>query len=172
MTISLTRATLVAAALALQPAAAHADVNAEIDKIYARLAEGIRTADPELSRKTYTDDAIFLPPMPGPIDRGATVHARMKASGERLKADGAAMTVSYRRVSRQVVGDLAIDTGYYRTDMTRTKPEPATMTRYNKFLVVAARQKDGTWKITHDASLPATKEAWEGAASLTIRRDS
>ena len=37
------------------------------------------------------------------------------------------------------------------------------MTRYNKFLVVAARQQDGTWKITHDASLPATKAAWEQA---------
>jgi ketosteroid isomerase-like protein len=161
MTSHLTRLTFIAATLALQPAAARADVNAEIDKIYARLSEGIRAADPELSHKTYTDDAIFLPPQPVPIDRGAVFHQRMRESADRLKADGATMTVSYRRVSRQVVGHIAIDTGYYRTDMTRTKPEPATMTRYNKFLVVAARQKNGTWKITHDASLPVTKEAWE-----------
>jgi ketosteroid isomerase-like protein len=37
------------------------------------------------------------------------------------------------------------------------------MVQYHKFLVVAQRQRDGRWKILRDASLPASKEAWDGA---------
>lgn len=46
------------------------------------------------------------------------------------------------------------------------------MTRYNKILVAAARQQDGTWKITHDASVPDAKEAWEGADNAGTQRQS
>lgn len=164
---SLMRVGLAAAVLAALPVAGRADTNGDIDAIYARLTEGIRTADPELSHKVYAEDAAYLGGFPSAIDRGAIVHQRMRESATRLKADGASMTIQFKVASRQLVGDsLAIDTGYYKTDMTRPTGEPRTMTRYNKFLVVAAKQKDGTWKITHDASGPATKEAWEGAMGL------
>ena len=48
--------------------------------------------------------------------------------------------------------------------MTRAKPDSPSQTRYDKFLLTAARQPDGTWKILQDASLPSTKEAF-GAAT-------
>lgn len=169
MTGMIDRARTAGLALALaaaMPAAAQGDAsaNAGVNAIYERIAEGIRTGDAAMSQKTYAPDAVFLASAPVPMDRGAAMHELMRANGERLKADGATMAVSYRLVSRRFAGsDTAIDTGYYRVDMSRTKPEPATQTRYNKFLLTAARQPDGTWKITHDASLPASKEAYEAA---------
>ncbi len=155
----------VAATLAALPAVAHADTNADINAIYDRLAAGLVAGDPALSRSTYADDAIFLPAQPVGIDRGAVVHDRMRQGAERLKADGATMKISYRVVSRQITGNLAIDAGYYRTDMTRPTGEPRSMTRYNKMLVVSAKQKDGSWKITHDASIAASQAAFDGAVA-------
>lgn len=163
MTLTPTRL-ILAAALALATTAARADTHADINAIYTRLADGLRAGDAEVSRSTYAPDAIFLPSQPVGIDRGAVVHDRMKAAGERLKADGVDFSISYRVVSRQLVGDrVAIDSGYYRTDMTRPTGEPRTMTRYNKMLVVSAKQPDGRWLITHDASIASSREAFEAA---------
>lgn len=156
------RIACAAAFLALFASPALADTNDDLNAIYVRIADGIRTHDAEMSRKAYTDDAAYLPPMAGPIDQGARLHALMKASGERLKADGVDMTVSYRVVGRTLSGDTAIDMGYYRTAMKRA--DGTEQVRYSKFLLAARRQADGTWKITHDASLPSTKEAFEAAA--------
>ena len=83
---------------------------------------------------------------------------------DRLKADGAVVRADYRVIRRIVSGGIAVDTGFRRQTMTSAKaagPQPGT--QYHKFLVVAQRQSDGSWKIVRDASLPATKEAWDGA---------
>lgn len=155
-------APLAAALSAFAAAPAAADTNADVNAIYERMAEGIRSHDPEMSRRTYTADAAYLPPNPGPIDQGERLHALMRGSGERLKADNVAMTISYRVVRRTLVGDTAIDMGYYRTAMKRGT-DGAEQVRYNKFLLTARREADGTWKISHDASLPSSKEAYEAA---------
>ena len=164
MRLTPTRLVLAAATLALLPAAARADTNADINAIYSRLADGLRTADPAVSRSTYAPDAIFLPAQPVGIDRGAAVHDKMKLGIDRMTADGASFRIAYRLVSRQILGDgVAIDTGYYRTDMTRPAGEPRTVTRYNKMLVVSARQPDGRWLITHDASVASSQAAFDAA---------
>lgn len=152
-----------AAVLAVFAAApASADVNADVNAIYDRIAEGIRTHDPEMSRRAYTADAAYLPPNPGPIDQGERLHGLMRGSAERLKTDQVAMTISYRVARRTLAGNTAIDMGYYRTAMKRGT-DGAEQVRYSKFLLTARREPDGTWKISHDASLPATKEAYEAA---------
>ncbi|MDO9489753.1 MAG: DUF4440 domain-containing protein [Sphingomonadaceae bacterium] len=169
MTLATPRAILVAATLALLPAAARADTpaagaHAGVNAIYERMATALAAGDAAMSRLTYADDAIFLPAQPVGIDRGTSVHDKMKLGVERLKADGATFAIKYRVISRQLVGDgLAIDSGYYRTDMTRPSGEPRTMTRYNKMLVVSTRQPDGRWLITHDASVAGSKEAFDAA---------
>ena len=169
MTLTNPRALLAAATLALLPAAAQADTpaagaHAGVNAIYERMAAALAGGDAAMSRLTYADDAIFLPSQPVGIDRGASVHDKMKRGVDRMKADGATFAIAYRLVSRQLVGDgLAIDSGYYRTDMTRPAGEPRTMTRYNKMLVVSAKQPDGRWLITHDASVAAPKDAFDAA---------
>jgi ketosteroid isomerase-like protein len=83
---------------------------------------------------------------------------------ERLKADGVQVKADYRIGRRVVSGDIAVDTGYRRQTMAGSKPGgPMPGTQYHKFLVVAQRQADGSWKIVRDASLPASKEAWDAA---------
>jgi len=162
--------TAVLAVFAAAPAAA--DTNADVNAIYERMAEGIRTLDPEMSRRTYAADAAYLPPNPGPIDQGERLHALMRGSGERLKADQVAMTISYRVVRRTLVGNTAIDMGYYRTAMKRGT-DGTEQVRYSKFLLTARREADGTWKISHDASLPSSKEAFEAAQPVPgLRFDS
>lgn len=155
----------VLAVFAAAPAAADTNTNTDVNAIYERMAEGIRTHDPEMSRKTYTADAAYLPPNPGPIDQGERLHALMRGSGERLKADQVAMTISYRVVRRTLAGNTAIDMGYYRTTMKRGT-DGAEQVRYNKFLLTARREPDGTWRISHDASLPSSKEAYEAATPV------
>lgn len=150
----------VMAVFAAAPAAA--DTNADVNAIYERIAEGLRTHDPAMSSRAYTADAAYLPPSPGPIDQGERLHALMRSSAERLRADNVAMTISYRVVRRTLVGNTAIDIGYYRTAMKRGT-DGAEQVRYNKFLLTARREADGTWKISHDASLPSSQAAYDAA---------
>jgi len=153
-----------AVALAAMPVAAQGDPNAAINAVYDRISAGLRDHDPAMSRGAYTPDVLYLPAMPGAIDRGDRFHERMRRSADRLKADKVDAKLSFRVVSRTLRGDTAIDAGYFRNDMTRASPTPTTQTRYSKFLVVAMRQADGSWKISHDASVPATREAFDAAA--------
>lgn len=161
----LASAAVVLTVFAATPASA--DVNADVNAIYERMADAIRAKDPDMSRKTYTADAAYLPPTPGPIDQGERLHELMRGGGQRLKADGVAMTITYRIVRRTLAGpDTAIDMGYYRTAMKRGT-DGAEQVRYNKFLVTARREADGTWKISHDASLPSSQAAYEAAERVS-----
>ncbi|MFC3713991.1 YybH family protein [Sphingoaurantiacus capsulatus] len=169
MTSHLTRLA-AAAMLAALPGVAHADTHAAtanegVNAIYERMATALSTGDAAMSRLTYADDAVFLPSQPVGIDQGAAVHDKMRMGVERMTADGATFKIAYRIVSRQIAGNLAIDAGYYRTDMTRPTGEPRSLTRYNKMLVVSAKQKDGSWKITHDASVASSQAAYEAAVA-------
>lgn len=164
------RLTLAAAALALLPAAAPAGTaaapaaDAGVNAIYERMATALASGDAAMSRLTYADDAIFLPAQPVGIDGGAAMHGKMAAGVARMKADGIGFRIAYRVVSRRRIGDgLAIDAGYYRTEMTRPAGDPQPVTRYHKMLVVAAKQPDGRWLITHDASVASSQAAFEAA---------
>lgn len=164
MRLTPTRLALTAVTLAWLPATARADTNAGVNAIYERMAVALATGDAAMSRLTYAPDAVFLPAQPVGIDQGASVHDKMKMGVERMKADGATFRISYRVVSRRLVGDaLAIDAGYYRSEMTRPAGEPRSMTRYNKMLVVSAKQPDGRWLITHDASVASSQAAYDAA---------
>ena len=46
---------------------------------------------------------------------------------------------------------------------TRPAGDPQPVTRYHKMLVVAAKQPDGRWLITHDASVASSQAAFEAA---------
>ncbi|MBV9882951.1 MAG: hypothetical protein JO276_08085 [Sphingomonadaceae bacterium] len=88
-----------------------------------------------------------------------------------MRQDGISVAAQYRLARRSVAGEIAIDGGYMRQTMTR--PGAPAMVQYVKFLVTLRRQPDGSWRITSDASMPSTEEAWNAAARVDgLRYDS
>lgn len=157
---------VAAAALSASPAAAD-PADASINRIYETIAAGVAANSGEGVTSAFADDAMILDPRAGAPAEGAAFRAGIERMAERLKADGVQVKADYRVVRRLVSGDIAVDTGFRRQTMATAKaggPQPGT--QYHKFLVVARRQGDGRWKIVRDASLPASKEAWDSAARV------
>jgi len=164
MTKYLPALALVAATLAAAPAPAEPREDAAINRIYETVAAGVAANSGEAISGAFADDAVVMDPRPTPPAVGDAFRATIVGMAAKLKADGVRMSAQYRIERRIRSGELAIDTGYRRQAMTPPGAAAEPMVQYNKFLVVAQRQRDGSWKILRDASLPASKEAWEGAA--------
>jgi len=154
-----------AAALVLAvPAAAQSSADAALNRMYESIAAGVAANAGDAVAGAFAADAVVLDPRPGAPAEGAAFRAGIQRMADRLKADGVTARTEYRIVRRMVAGDLAVDTGYRHMTMATSKPGVAMPAdQYHKFLVVAQRQADGSWKIVRDASLPASKEAWDGA---------
>lgn len=154
-----------AAALALAaPAAAEDKADAALNRMYETIAAAVAVNSGEGVAGAFAADAMVLDPRPAAPAEGAAFRTSIQRMAERLKADGVTAKSEYRVVRRIVSGDLAVDTGYRHMTMTVAKPGgPMPGDQYHKFLVVAQRQGDGSWKIVRDASLPASKEAWDAA---------
>jgi len=153
-----------AALIAATPAAAANPADAAINAMYESIAAGVAANSGEGVVAAFADEAVVLDARPGPPAEGPAFRAAIQKMAERLKADGVQVKADYRVTRRIVSGDLAVDTGFRRQTMAVAKPDgPQPGTQYHKFLVVAQRQADGRWKIVRDASLPASKEAWDAA---------
>lgn len=147
--------------LAAQPAPA--DVDARVNAIYERIAAGAMERDPLLSRHSYAPDAVFLDERRPGMQVGDELHESMRGSMEALRASGAQARISYRVARRTMLGNAAIDSGYYRVSITPPDREASPSISYRKFLVAAERRDDGSWHITHDASLPSSQETYDSA---------
>jgi len=149
--------------VAVVPASAH-PADGALNHLYETIAAGVAVNAGEQVTGAFAADAVVLDPRPGPPATGEAFRAGIARMADRLKADGVEVKAEYRIVRRMVSGDVAVDVGYRRQSMSVTKPGgPMPGTQYQKFLVVAQRQADGGWKIVRDASLPASKEAWDAA---------
>lgn len=146
------------------PASAY-PADGALNRLYETIAAGVAVNSAEQVTGAFAADAVVLDSRPGPPAGGDAFRAGIARMAERLKADGVEVKADYRVIRRMVTGDVAVDVGYRRQSMAGTKPGgPVPGTQYQKFLVVAQRQADGGWKIVRDASLPASKEAWDAAA--------
>ncbi|HEY0312680.1 MAG TPA: hypothetical protein VGC56_09315 [Allosphingosinicella sp.] len=145
------------------PASGH-PADGALNHLYETIAAGVAVNSGEQVTGAFAADAMVLDPRPGPPASGDAFRTGIARMAERLKADGAEVKADYRIVRRMVTGDVAVDVGYRRQSMAVTRPGgPMPGTQYQKFLVVAQHQADGGWKIVRDASLPASKEAWDAA---------
>jgi ketosteroid isomerase-like protein len=154
------------AALAV-PAMAGNRADAALNALYESIAAGVAANSGDGVVGAFAGDAMVLDPRPGAPAEGAAFRAGIQRMAERLKADGVQVRADYRIVRRIVSGDIAVDTGFRRQTMAVSKPgAPQPGTQYHKFLVVAQLQADGGWKIVRDASLPASKEAWDAAVKV------
>jgi uncharacterized protein (TIGR02246 family) len=153
----------VAVAFSAPAAAAASRDDAALNRIYEAVAAGVAANSAEAIVAAFADDAVVLDPRPSPPAVGAAFRDGVRRMAAKLKADGVTVTSEYRIERRVVAGDLAVDTGYRRLAFMPAAGGPAPMIQYYKFLVVARRQREGSWKILRDASLPASEAAWAGA---------
>jgi uncharacterized protein (TIGR02246 family) len=152
----------LAVAFAAPAAAANRD-DAALNRVYEAVAAGVAANSAEGIVAAFADDVIVLDPRPNPPAVGAAFRDGIGRMAAKLKADGVKVTSDYRVERRVVAGDLAVDTGYRRLSFAPAVGGAAPMVQYHKFLVVAQRQRDGSWRILRDASLPASEAAWAGA---------
>lgn len=139
------------------------NVDAQVNAIYERIAEKARQRDPLLSRHTYAPDAVFMDERRPGMHVGDELHDSMRGSMQSLRDTGAQARINYRIVRRTLGDNSVIDAGYYRVAITPADRETPPSTTYRKFLVIAERRGDGVFHITHDASLPSSQEAYDGA---------
>ncbi len=120
-----------------------------IDAIYQRFNEGYRALDPAMVAGQYTDDALYLAPG-GDVQRGReTILGGFRTFFDVLKRDGASAEITFQILERRISGDVAYDVGIYTLTTTKagTEPRPGR----GKFVTVAHRMKDGTWRFHVDA---------------------
>lgn len=141
--------TLLPAALAAQAthgpgAAAHPG----LDAIYATFSKGYETLDPVAVANLYTEDALYLQPGDDILRGRKGILANFTGFFDSVRKSGSALRIRFEIVDRQVEGDLATDVGYFI--LTRSAKEGGENTNRGKFVVVARKQKDGTWRIHVD----------------------
>jgi uncharacterized protein (TIGR02246 family) len=152
-----------AAAMAAPAPAANAD-DAALNRLYETIAAGVASNSGEAIVAAFAADAVILDPRPAPPLAGDAFRQGITRMAARLKQDGVRVVSAYRIERRTVSAGLAVDIGYRRQTFTPPGEGPEPMVQYHKFLVVAQRQSDGGWKILRDASLPASREAWDAAS--------
>jgi uncharacterized protein (TIGR02246 family) len=130
----------------------HADgvpLSAALDGVYARLAAAYRALDAEAASAVYTEDVSYLPPG-SPVLRGRAEARRGFASFfEALRKEGKSAQISFEVLSRGTTRDVGWDVGVFTLRTAKEGTEPSTMR--GKFVVVARRGADGTWRWQVDA---------------------
>ncbi len=123
--------------------------SAALDGPYARLAAAYRALDAEAASAVYTEDVTYLPPG-SPVLRGrAEARKGFSSFFEALRKEGTSAEISFEVLSRGVTPDLGWDVGVFTLRTAKEGMEPSTMR--GKFVVVARREADGTWRWQVDA---------------------
>lgn len=121
--------------------------HAGIDAVYQTFHEGYRTLTPETVAGLYTEDALYLSPS-SDVRRGrSAIEDNFRSYFDQVRGEGGALRIRFEILDRRVSGDLAYDVGYYI--LQRTSGDE-TSTHRGKFVVVARRGADGTWKFHVD----------------------
>jgi uncharacterized protein (TIGR02246 family) len=100
----------------------------------------------------YADDAYFMAPNAAIVQGRQNIQQTIQGF-----VDAGAKNVQFTTVAADANGDLAYEVGRYTLDM---QPQGAAqaVTDTGKYVIVARRQSDGTWKIVADifnTDLPA-----------------
>ncbi|HUF29941.1 MAG TPA: SgcJ/EcaC family oxidoreductase [Gemmatimonadaceae bacterium] len=91
----------------------------------------------------YTDDGVLLPPNSEIVQGQANIQQALQAF-----IDAGMTNVDFTRVAAGTSGDLAYEIGRYSLDL---RPQGAApITDIGKYVIVARRQSDGTWRLIAD----------------------
>lgn len=123
--------------------------SAGLDGVYARLSAAYRALDAEAASAVYTEDVSYLPPGSPVLDGRAEARGSFAAFFESLRKEGRSAEISFEVLSRGTSADLGWDVGIFTLRTAKEGTEPSTMR--GKFVVVARRGADGTWRWQVDA---------------------
>lgn len=119
-----------------------------IDAVYRRFSEGYKKLDAASVANLYTDTAAYLAP-------GSNIQiGKQKVTGifnsffESIKQQNGRLEISFRIVQRQVDKTIAYDVGIYTLTSFNQKGESNKDS--GKFVVVARREKDDSWRFQVD----------------------
>jgi uncharacterized protein (TIGR02246 family) len=122
--------------------------HAGVDAIYRGFNEGYRKLDAAQVASLYTEEALYLPPG-ADIRRGRKLIEESFTSFFRSVQDnGARLEITFQIIERRVSNDLAYDVGIYT--LTQSKDGSPPRSGRGKFVTVARRDRDGTWRFQVD----------------------
>jgi uncharacterized protein (TIGR02246 family) len=137
------------------------DVSAhrEIDAIYRSFSEAYRTLDTEKVANLYAENAAYLSPGNDILQGREAIRPTFKSFFEWIKKEGRTMTISFQIFQRKSDTNLAFDVGIYTIRQYKDGKQIGADGK-GKFVVVAAREKDGKWRFQVDgySDLKPTKQ--------------
>ena len=149
--------------LALAPFPSEAQVTAELDALWARVAESVATGDPDLYLSTYHPDAIFVSVRRG-ITRTVVEDVEANRAVWAETRDGRAeRSVEFRFTERLHGESSAHEAGIFR--YASTEADGSTRVALIHF-EAALVKKDGVWlQLLELQTSDATEDEWEQARS-------
>lgn len=123
--------------------------SAALDGIYARLSDAYRALDADAASAVYTEDVSYLPPGSPVLSGRAEAREGFAAFFEALRKEGKTAEISFEVLSRGSSADLGWDVGVFTLRTAKDGTEPSTAR--GKFVVLARRGADGTWRWQVDA---------------------
>ena len=154
---------LVLVFLALAPVPASAQVTAELDALWARVIESVRTGDPELYLSTYHPDAIFVSARRG-ITRKVSADVEANADAWAATREGRTRRgLEFRFTERLHNEDSAHEVGIFRYSSTEADGSTRVVLIHFEAALV---KKDGRWlQLLEHQKSDATRAEWEAAGS-------
>ena len=148
---------------ALAPAPAGAQVTAELDALWARVVESVRTGDPELYLSTYHPDAIFVSARRG-ITRKVSADVEANADAWADTREGRTQRdLEFRFTERLHEEASAHEVGIFRYSSTESDGSTRVVLIHFEAALV---KKDGRWlQLLEYQKSDATQGEWEAAGS-------
>lgn len=152
---------LLFALLALVPIPAHAQVSAELDTLWARVAESVAAGDPDLYLSTYHPDAIFVSARRGITRTVAEDVEANRAAWDDTREGRARRSVEFRFTERLHGPTSAHEVGIFR--YASTEADGSTRVALIHF-EAALVKKDGVWlQLLELQTADATEAEWVAA---------
>lgn len=122
--------------------------HAGIDGVYSQFSRGYRDLDAKLVANLYTAEALYLPPG-SDVKRGREkILESFSRFFESTRREGGKLSIAFEIIERRVSGDLAYDAGIYT--LSSTTSSGTTSSSKGKFVVIALKGKDKTWRFQLD----------------------
>jgi uncharacterized protein (TIGR02246 family) len=117
------------------------EANASIDSLNARLVQAYRSRDPQKYATLFTDSAVFEWPAFNTVRGRGGLEAMARSNWASLNDMDLQLDVAARRVTP----DHATEFGGFQQSWRDSAG--VRMTEFGRYVVILARERDGTWRI-------------------------
>lgn len=130
--------------------------HAGIDAVYATFSDAYERLDAKMVSGLYTDDALYLTPESDIMRGRDVIFKSFSGFFDAIRRVGGKLDIRFNIVDRRVDQDIGYDVGIF--SLTSIGKNGETQTSRGKFVVVAVRSKDGSWKFQLDSYSNLPKE--------------